>query len=52
VVPLLKELLGRDPGLTVGVEIFSEELKALPPSVVAQRVATATRGVLRQALGG
>ena len=29
-VALLRELLGREPGLTVGVEVFSEELKALP----------------------
>ena len=28
-VPLLRDLLGREPGLTVVVEVFSEELKAL-----------------------
>jgi sugar phosphate isomerase/epimerase len=49
-VPLLQGLLGRDPGLTVGVEVFSDELRALPPSEIAARVASSTRGVLRQAL--
>jgi len=50
-VALLGELLAREPKLTVGVEIFSEELKALPPAEIAHRVAGSTRGVLREALG-
>jgi sugar phosphate isomerase/epimerase len=50
-VPMLRGLLGRDPGLTVGVEVFSDELRALPPAEIAARVAVSTRSVLRQALG-
>jgi sugar phosphate isomerase/epimerase len=50
-VPMLRGLLRRDPGLTVGVEVFSDELRALSPPQIAARVAASTRGVLRQALG-
>jgi sugar phosphate isomerase/epimerase len=49
-VPMLQGLLGRDPGLTVGVEVFSDELRALSPTEIAARVAASTRGVLRRAL--
>ncbi len=45
-VPWLKVILGRDPGLTVGVEVFSDELAALTPENAAGRVATTTRKVL------
>ncbi len=50
-VPMLRGLLGRDPGLTVGVEVFSDELRALSALEIAARVAASTRCVLRQALG-
>ncbi|HUL18702.1 MAG TPA: sugar phosphate isomerase/epimerase family protein [Steroidobacteraceae bacterium] len=51
-VPLLRELLGREPGLTVGVEVFSEELRALTPKDAAARVASTTARVLREVRGG
>jgi sugar phosphate isomerase/epimerase len=51
-VPLLRELLGREPGLTVGVEVFSEELKALAPREAAARVASSTLKVLKEVRGG
>jgi sugar phosphate isomerase/epimerase len=47
-VPLLRDLLGCEPGLTVGVEVFSEELKALPPKEAAARVAASTIRVLKE----
>jgi sugar phosphate isomerase/epimerase len=49
--PIVKLLLGRDPKLTVGVEVFSEELLQLPADEIAGRVALATRGVLARAAG-
>jgi len=51
-VPLLRDLLGREPGLTVGVEVFSEELKALAPQEAAARVASSTLKVLKEVRGG
>ncbi len=51
-VPLLRDLLGREPGLTVGVEVFSEELKALTPQEAAARVASSTLKVLKEVRGG
>jgi sugar phosphate isomerase/epimerase len=51
-VPLLQDLLGREPGLTVGVEVFSEELKALTPQEAAARVASSTLKVLKEVGGG
>ncbi|HEY1492778.1 MAG TPA: sugar phosphate isomerase/epimerase family protein [Steroidobacteraceae bacterium] len=45
-VEWLTVILRRDPALTVGVEVFSEELVALTPEKAAGRVATTTRGVL------
>ena len=45
-VDLLRGLLSKKPGLTVAVEVFSEELKALPAHEIAARVALATRRVL------
>ena len=51
-VPLLRDLLGREPGLTVGVEVFSEELKALTPQEAAARVASSTSQVLKEVRGG
>ena len=45
-VALLKELLAREPALTVGVEVFSDDLKALPAREIAARVASSTRTVL------
>jgi sugar phosphate isomerase/epimerase len=51
-VPLLRDLLGREPGLTVGVEVFSEELKALTPQEAAARVASSTLRVLKEVRGG
>jgi sugar phosphate isomerase/epimerase len=42
----LRQLLGREPELTVGVEVFSDDLKALPPHEIAARVASSTRAVL------
>jgi sugar phosphate isomerase/epimerase len=51
-VPLLRDLLGREPGLTVGVEVFSEELKALTPQEAAARVASSTIRVLKEVRGG
>jgi sugar phosphate isomerase/epimerase len=50
-VPWLRALRARAPGLTVGVEVFSEELKALDPPEAARRVATSTRGVLKEVWG-
>ena len=44
-VPLLAGLLAREPRLTVGVEVFSDELKALPATEIADRVAASTRAV-------
>ena len=49
-VPLLRTLLTREPELTVGVEVFSDELRCLPAGEIAARVAASTRAVLRQAL--
>ena len=51
-VPLLRSLLGREPGLTVGVEVFSEELKALSPKAAAARVAASTARVLKEVRSG
>jgi sugar phosphate isomerase/epimerase len=51
-VPLLRDLLGREPGLTVGVEVFSEELKALTPQEAAARVASSTLKVLKEVRAG
>src|SRR5579863_6713298 len=42
-VGLLQALLQREPGLTVAVEVFSDELKALPAPEIAARVAASTR---------
>ncbi len=50
-VDLLKGLLSQEPGLTVAVEVFSEELKALPAHEIAARVASATRRVLARVSG-
>ena len=47
-IPWLQALDARSPGLTVGVEVFSEELKALDPAEAARRVAASTRGVLKE----
>jgi sugar phosphate isomerase/epimerase len=47
-VTLLAGLLAREPGLTVGVEVFSDELKTLPAAEIAARVGRSTRGVLKQ----
>jgi sugar phosphate isomerase/epimerase len=47
-VQWLRVILGRDPGLTVGVEVFSEDLNALKPEEAAGRVAQSTRRVLAQ----
>jgi sugar phosphate isomerase/epimerase len=47
-VDWLDIILRRDPGLTVGVEVFSEELTRLTPEKAAGRVAVTTRGVLEQ----
>jgi sugar phosphate isomerase/epimerase len=49
-VALLRTLLTREPELTVGVEVFSDELRCLPAGEIAARVAASTRAVLRQAL--
>jgi sugar phosphate isomerase/epimerase len=51
-VPLLRDLLAREPGLTVGVEVFSEELKALPPRQAAARVAASTARLMKEVRGG
>ena len=45
-VSILRSLLTREPHLTVAVEVFSEELKALPAHEIAARVASSTREVL------
>jgi sugar phosphate isomerase/epimerase len=50
-IPWLQVLRARAPELTVGVEVFSEELKALSPSEAARRVAASTRTVLRSVFG-
>jgi sugar phosphate isomerase/epimerase len=47
-VPLLQVLLAREPHLTVGVEVFSDDLRALPAPEVARRVGASTRGVLQK----
>jgi sugar phosphate isomerase/epimerase len=46
-VSLLRALLAKEPGLTVAVEVFSDELKALPAHEIAARVASSTREVLQ-----
>jgi sugar phosphate isomerase/epimerase len=48
-VSLLRGLLAREPGLTVAVEVFSDELRALPAHEIAARVASSTRAVLAAA---
>jgi sugar phosphate isomerase/epimerase len=45
-VEVLGTLLPANPGLPVGVEVFSERLCALAPEAAAWRVAEATRAVL------
>jgi sugar phosphate isomerase/epimerase len=45
-VQWLEVILGRDPGLTVGVEVFSDDLNALAAEDAAGRVADTTRRVL------
>ncbi len=45
-VALLGALLAREPGLTVAIEVFSDELTKLPPREIAARVAASTRSVL------
>lgn len=47
-VDWLDIILRRDPGLTVGVEVFSEELTRLTAEKAAGRVAVTTRAVLEQ----
>jgi sugar phosphate isomerase/epimerase len=47
-VPLLQGLLAREPHLTVGVEVFSDDLRALPAAAVAARVGASTRSVLKK----
>src|SRR5580692_1576714 len=44
-VSLLRALLAKEPGLAV--EVFSDELKALPAHEIAARVASSTREVLQ-----
>ena len=51
-VQWLTVILGRDPGLTVGVEVFSDELNALKPEDAAGRVASTTRAVLKRVRRG
>jgi sugar phosphate isomerase/epimerase len=46
-VSLLRTLLSKEPALTVAVEVFSDELKALPAHEIAARVASSTREVLK-----
>jgi len=48
-VSLLKALLRKEPGLTVAVEVFSDDLRALPAHEIAARVAASTRAVLQAA---
>jgi sugar phosphate isomerase/epimerase len=48
-VEILRLLRRRDPDLTVGVEVFSEELKQLAPVAVARRVGESTRALLARA---
>jgi sugar phosphate isomerase/epimerase len=45
---MLQLLLTRNPRLTVGVEVFSEELRALPAHEVARRVAQSTASLLER----
>ncbi len=49
---LLEALFAHSPGLTVGVEVFSDELRGLPAPEVARRVAASTRAVLAQVIRG
>jgi sugar phosphate isomerase/epimerase len=51
-VPWLEVILRRDPGLTVGVEVFSDELNALKPEEAAGRVAATARALLRRVRQG
>src|SRR5450432_3071471 len=48
----LEVILARDPDLTVGVEVFSDELTALTPEDAAGRVAQTTRRVLKRVRRG
>ena len=47
-VDMLNIILPKNPGVDVGVELFSAELRALPPDVAMQRVVTAMRKVLER----
>jgi sugar phosphate isomerase/epimerase len=47
-VDWLDTILRQDPGLTVGVEVFSEELTRLAPENAAGRVAVTTRELMEQ----
>jgi sugar phosphate isomerase/epimerase len=51
-VEWLAVILRRDPQLTVGVEVFSDELNALRPEEAAGRVAETTRAVLGRVRSG
>jgi sugar phosphate isomerase/epimerase len=49
-IELLRVLMARAAPATVGVEVFSDELRALPAAEVARRVAASTATVFAQAL--
>ena len=50
-VEMLRLLLRSDPGQVVAVEVFSEDLKRLPPREAASRVAASAADVVRRAVG-
>jgi sugar phosphate isomerase/epimerase len=51
-VEMVSRLLSAQPHLTVGVEVFSDDLKSLTPTEVALKVAASAGAVLRQVVRG
>jgi len=49
-VGMLAALLAKDPGRTIGVEVFSDDLKALPAEAIAAQVAASAGRVVESAL--
>jgi sugar phosphate isomerase/epimerase len=45
-VELVSALLANNPGIPVGIEVFSDEMRSLPAQTAAHRAAVALRRIL------
>jgi sugar phosphate isomerase/epimerase len=47
-VELVSALLANNPGIPVGIEVFSDEMRSLPAQTAAQRAAVALQRILHE----